>query len=71
MGLLDFLLFGAFMDSLRSNNGNNNHINYSNRDYDNGYEDGYNDGYIDHDDCQYQENYDCSSGCDCDDFFDY
>ena len=37
MGLLDFLLFGAFMNSLR-NNQNNNHSDFSNRSYDQGYE---------------------------------
>ena len=32
MGLLDFLLFGAFMNSLRNNNqGNNNPSDYSSR----------------------------------------
>ena len=41
MGLLDFLLFGALMNSLRNNNqSNNNPTDYSNRSYDQGYEDG-------------------------------
>ena len=55
MGLLDFLLFGAFMNSLRNNNqDNNNPSDYSSRSYDQGYNDGYDDGYMDHDDyhCQ-------------------
>ena len=63
MGLLDFLLFGAFMNSLR-NNQNNNHSDFSNRSYNQGYED-----YHCHDD------YDCSDSCDCDtdcdDYFDF
>ena len=46
MGLLDFLLFGAFMNS-----------DYSNRSYNQGYEDGYDDGYMDYDDYHYHDDY--------------
>ena len=71
MGLLDFLLFGAFMNSLKNNQNSNNHSDYSDRSYSQGYEDGYSDGYIDHDDYQCNDDYDCSDGDDCDDFFDF
>ena len=68
MGLIDFLLLGAFMNSLRNNKGNHSHIDYSRNNYDRGYDDGYTDGYMDHDDCQDHDDYDC---CDCDnDYFD-
>ena len=52
MGLIDFLLFGAFMNSLRNRQDNNPRPNYSGDNYDQGYEDGYTDGYLDHDDYQ-------------------
>ena len=76
MGLLDFLLFGAFLNSLRNNNqGYNIPSDYSSRSYDQGYNDGYDDGYIDHDDYYCHDDYDCSDSCDCDsdcdDFFDF
>lgn len=61
MGLLDFLLFGAFMNSLRNNQNNNNNSDYSNRSYNQGYEDGYDDGYMDYDDYHYHDVY-ASSG---------
>ena len=56
MGLLDFLLFGAFMNSLRNNQNNNNNSDYSNRSYNQGYEEGYDDGYMDYDDYHYHDN---------------
>ncbi len=73
MGLLDFLLFGAVMNSLRNNNGNNGHTDYSNRDYDQGYEDGYSDGCMNHDGYHSLDDYDSSDSCDCgcDDFYDF
>ena len=76
MGLLDFLLFGAFMNSLRNINlDNNNPSDYSSRSYDQGYIDGYDDGYMDNDDYHCHDDYDCSDSCDCDsdcdDFFDF
>lgn len=40
MGLIDFLLFGAFMNSLRNPQDNNSHPIYSGDNYDQGYEDG-------------------------------
>lgn len=71
MGLLDFLLFGAFLNSLK----NNNHSDYSSRNYGRGDEDGYDDGYMDHDDYHCHDDYDCSERCDCDtdcdDYFDF
>ena len=68
MGLIDILLLGAFMNSLRNNKGHDSHTDYSRNNYDRGYDDGYADGYMDHDDYQDHDDYDC---CDCDnDFFD-
>jgi len=66
MGLLDFLLFGAFMNSLRNNQNSNNHSDYSNKRYNQGYEDGYTDGYEDHDEYHCHDDYDFSDNCDCD-----
>lgn len=40
MGLIDFLLFGAFMNSLRNRQDNNSRPIYSGDNYDQGYEDG-------------------------------
>ena len=75
MGLLDFLLFSAFMNRLRNNQSINNHSDYSKRDYDRGYEDGYDDGYLDHDDYQCHDDYNCGDTCDgvcdSDDYFDF
>ena len=70
MGLIDFLLFGAFMSSLRNHHDNNSRPNYSGDNYDQGYEDGYTDGYLDHDDYQDHDSCDCCDSCECDDFFD-
>lgn len=73
MGLIDFLLFGAFMNSLRNCQDNNSRPNYSGDSYDQGCEDGYTDGYLDHDDYQDHDSYDsydCCDSCECDDFFD-
>ena len=70
MGLIDFLLFGAFMNSLRNRQDNNSRPIYSGANYDQGYEDGYTDGYLDHDDYQDHDSYDCCDSCECDDFFD-
>lgn len=70
MGLIDFLLFGAFMNSLRNRQDNNSCPIYSGDNYDQGYEDGYTDGYLDHDDYQDHDSYDCCDSCECDDFFD-
>ena len=70
MGLIDFLLFGAFMNSLRNRQDNNSRPIYSGDNYDQGYEDGYTDGYLDHDDYQDHGSYDCCDSCECDDFFD-
>ena len=71
MGLLDYLLFGALMNSLRNNSDNNGHSDYSNRDYDQGNEDDYSDGCMNHDDYHCNGEYDSSDSCDCgcDDFF--
>lgn len=70
MGLIDFLLFGAFMNSLRNRQDNNSRPIYSDDNYDQGYEDGYTDGYLDHDDYQDHDSYDCCDSCECGDFFD-
>lgn len=70
MGLIDFLLFGAFMNSLRNHQDNNSRPIYSGDNYDQGYKDGYTDGYLDHDDYQDHDSYDCCDSCECDDFFD-
>jgi hypothetical protein len=70
MGLIDFLLFGAFMNSLRNRQDNNSRPIYSGDNYDQGYEDGYTDCYLDHDDYQDHDSYDCCDSCECDDFFD-
>ena len=70
MGLIDFLLVGAFMNSLRNRQDNNSRPICSGDNYDQGYEDGYTDGYLDHDDYQDHDSYDCCDSCECDDFFD-
>ena len=80
MGLFDFLLFGALINSFRNNHSSNSsHSGFSNgsydRSYDRGYDDGYMDGFEDHDDCQCHDDYDygdsCDRDCDGDDFFDF
>jgi hypothetical protein len=67
MGLLDFLLLGALINSCRSNrDSSNNHSLFSNNSYDRGYNDGYDDACMDHD------NYDCQDCHDCyDNGYDY
>ena len=52
MGLLDFLLLGALINSCRSNRNSNNHsLNDGYRNgYEDGYEDGYDDAFMDHED---------------------
>ena len=70
MGLLDFLLFGAFLNSLRNNNkSNSNTTDYSNRSYDQAYNDAYDDGYMDHDDYDCSDSWDSDTGCY--DYFDF
>ena len=75
MGLLDFLLFGAFMNILRDNQKDSSHSDYSTNDYDREYKDGYDDDYMDYDDYQFHDDYNCvdssDDDCDCDDFFDF
>ncbi len=68
MGFFDYLLLGAFLNSMRNNrHSNNDHLSYSNDNYNRGYNDGYNDACMDHDDYDC----DCSDGCDGDGFFDF
>ena len=68
MGFFDYLLLGAFLNSMRNNrHSNNDHSSYSNDNYNRGYNDGYNDACMDHDDYDC----DCSDCCDGDGFFDF
>ena len=71
MGLFDYLLFGALLNSLRNSNreSNNNHSSFSNDNYNCGYNNGYDDACLDHDDFEC----DCSDncGCDGDGYFDF
>ena len=69
MGLFDYLLFGALINSLRNNRrSNNTHSSFSNESCNRGYKDRYDDSSMEHDDFICQDDCDCGYDNDCFDF---